>query len=275
MAKLGLLAGSGDLPEKIIQACLKQDKLIHVIAFHNQTPQSFIQNLPETITHDWVHIGAVGEILKLLKQQDVTDIAFAGAMKRPSWSELKLDWVGLKWLKKIGWKSIQGDNGLLSSVVTLLESEGFKIIHISQILDNLLAPEGVLGKIQPTKEDWVDINRGIEVLKTLGPCDVGQSIIVQEGLVLGIEAIEGTEALIARCDLLRRSGKDGVLIKIAKPQQSRLVDLPTIGESTIKQALNLSGIAVQAEATQILNMIDTIEQANQAGVFIVGVKIES
>ena len=103
MAKLGLLAGSGDLPEKIIQACLKQDKLIHVIAFHNQTPQSFIQNLPETIAHDWVHIGAVGEILKLLKQQDVTDIAFAGAMKRPSWSELKLDWVGLKWLKKMIW----------------------------------------------------------------------------------------------------------------------------------------------------------------------------
>lgn len=275
MAKLGLLAGSGDLPQKIIQTCLKQDKLIHIIAFHNQTPQNFIQNLPETVTHDWVHIGAVGKILKLLKQQGVTDIVFAGTVKRPSWSELKLDWVGLKWLKKIGWKSLQGDNGLLSSVVALLESEGFKIMHISQILDNLLAPEGVLGKVQPTKEDWLDIKRGIEVLTTLGPCDVGQAIIVQEGLVLGIEAIEGTEALITRCDHLRRSGKNGVLIKIAKPQQSRLVDLPTIGEETIKQSCNLSGIAVQAEATQILNMIDTIEQADQAGIFIVGVKIEA
>lgn len=265
--KIALFAGRGDLPQAIISACQEQNKPFIVIAFQGQTDPDLVKHTP----HFWAHLGAVGPVIAKLKENQVTTIVMAGAISRPSWSELSLDWVGTKWLAKIGLKSL-GDDGILSAVVHVLEQEGFEVISPSDILSNLRAPKGVMGKQVPSEENWSDIRYGIDILRTLGHLDVGQATVIQQGIVLGIEAIEGTAALLQRCADLKRPGEGGVLVKMAKPTQNHQVDLPTIGPETIQQvhSAGLKGIAVEATATQILNQSEVIRLANQHSLFLVG-----
>jgi DUF1009 family protein len=275
---IGLFAGRGELPLKIIAHCHEQAQPLHLIAFEGQTDPEFVTQQEKLVEgHLWTHFGAVGKTLKYLKAHKVTHIVMAGAMNRPSWSEIKLDWKGTQWfaklgLAKIGMKS-SGDDGLLTSIMGLLKAEGIDVISATDILDDLLAPEGVMGRHQPGKTDWKDISQGRDVARLLGSGDIGQAVVVQQGLVLGVEAIEGTESLLARCGTLRRDGPGGVLVKMAKPQQSRAVDLPTIGVSTVHQAkaAGLVGIAIEAGATQILDRHAVIAAADEAGLFLVGV----
>lgn len=269
--KIALLAGRGDLPKAIISTCRDQKIPFLVVAFQGQTDPELVEGVP----HIWAHLGAVGPVLAHLKENKVTTIVMAGAINRPSWSELSLDWVGTKWLTKIGMKSL-GDDGILSAVVQVFEQEGFKVVSAAAILDNLLATKGVIGRLNPSENDWKDIQRGISILKTLGKLDIGQATVIQEELVLGVEAIEGTAALLQRCAGLKRSGDGGVLVKMAKTHQNRQADLPTIGPDTIQQAhaAGLKGVAVEAGATQILDRAAVVQLADQLGLFLVGVSVE-
>lgn len=276
---IGLFAGRGDLPHKIITHCHEQGQPLFLIAFEGQTDPEFVmQHQPYITGHLWTHFGAVGKTLHYLKANKVTHVVMAGSMSRPSLLELKLDWKGTRWFAKMGLATMglktSGDDGLLSSIVQLLKSEGLNVLSATDILDNLLAPEGVLGHYQPEEADWQDILKGKEVAHLLGVGDIGQAVVVQQGLVLGVEAIEGTEGLLDRCGRLRRDGRGGVLVKMAKPQQNRAVDLPTIGVATIHQAkaAGLRGIAVEAGSTQILDQKAVVKAADEAGLYIVGVK---
>lgn len=280
---LALFAGQGDLPSKIIRACHEKGQPLFLIAFEGQTDPDFIsQNQSLILGHIWVHFGAIGKIVNYMKTNKVTHIIMAGSMRRPSWSEIKPDWKAAQWLTKISLTKLTGarpaldaagDDGLLKTIMTLMQEEGFEFVSSAEILDNLLAPEGVMGIHQPNEIDWQNITRGKEVVRLLGVGDIGQAVVVQEDLVLGVEAIEGTEKLLSRCGLLRREGRGGVLIKMAKPNQSRVVDLPTIGVATIHQAQSagLSGIAVEAGSTQILDQNAVIAAADKAGLFLIGV----
>jgi len=270
---IALFAGRGELPLKIITHCYEQEQPLFLVAFEGQTDSDFvIQQQPYVKGHLWTHFGAVGKTLRYLKDHKVTHIVMAGSMNRPSLSELKLDWKGTQWAAKMGLKAL-GDDGLLTGIVQLLKSEGLNVISATDILDNLLAPEGVMGHHQPEEADWQDIRRGKEIARLLGVGDIGQAVVVQQGLVLGVEAIEGTEGLLARCGQLRREGRGGVLVKMAKPDQSRAVDLPTIGVATIQQAkaAGLCGIAVESGSTQILDQKAVIKAADEAGLYLVGV----
>ena len=118
-----------------------------------------------------------------------------------------------------------------------------------------------------------DIARGFDVALALGAVDVGQAVIVQQGIVLGVEAAEGTDALIARCAGLRLEGPGGVLVKAKKPQQERRADLPTVGVATVHNAKSagLRGIAVEAGNTLMIGLPDIIAAADDTGMFVIGV----
>ena len=133
-------------------------------------------------------------------------------------------------------------------------------------------PEGPLGRIRPDEVSQADIERGLRVARTLGVLDIGQAVIVQQGLVLGVEAIEGTDELLRRCAALRREGPGGVLVKIEKPGQDPRADRPTIGLRTVLLAAEagLQGIAVEANATIVLDHDEVIRAADHAGLFVVG-----
>jgi DUF1009 family protein len=208
----------------------------------------------------------------LLRENNVGELVLAGGIRRPSLTALRPDWRAAKLFARIGYRAL-GDDGLLSAVVSELEREGFRVIGPDQLLASALIPEGPLGKIHPDMQSGADIERGLRVARMLGALDVGQAVIVQQGLVLGVEAIEGTDELIRRCAPLRREGMGGVLVKVEKPGQERRADRPTIGPCTVLLAAEtgLRGIAIEANGTIVLDRHEVIRAADAAGLFVVGV----
>ena len=198
------------------------------------------------------------------------EVILAGPIHRPDLRSLRPDLRGARLLPRM--LAAKGDDGLLSAIVAELEDDGFRVVGADDLLPQLLAPAGALGTIALDDDERSDAAHGAEVLRALGPYDVGQAAIVAAGRVLGIEAAEGTEALIARVADLKPDGRCGVLVKVPKPGQDRRVDLPAIGEATIAQcaAAGLAGIAVETGGVLILDQQRTIAAADDAGLFLAG-----
>jgi UDP-2,3-diacylglucosamine hydrolase len=269
--KLGILAGGGDLPARLARVCRADGREVFVLAFEGQTDPRSVAG----VEHAWCRLGAIGRALETLRKADVRDLVMVGPIKRPSLGELKLDRKGMQLLAKVG-IDILGDDGLLRAVVGTLEAGGFNVVGVDDILAGALAPEGRIGAVAPDAEAQIDIERGVAVARTLGAADVGQSVVVQQGIVLGVEAAEGTDALLDRCGGLRRDAPGGVLVKLKKPQQETRVDLPTIGVTTVRNAAaaGLRGIAVQAGGALVIDRAAVAREADAAGLFVVGIRID-
>ena len=269
--KLGLVAGGGRLPRQVVESCREQAREIAVIAFEGTTDKDTVDG----VEHLWTRLGAVGKIIDWLKASGAEDVVLAGRLSRPSWSSVRPDLRGMKLLPKI-LAAGQGDDSILSVVIEDLEGEGFRVVGIHDVMPELLAPEGPLGRHAPDGDAAKDIERGTIVARALGAVDVGQAVIVQQGIVLGVEAAEGTDGLIDRCAALQRKGIGGVLVKCVKPGQEKRADLPSIGPDTIRRAreAGLSGIAIGAGATLVLDQAETIAAADEAGIFLVGIRID-
>ena len=265
--RLGVLAGRGDLPKDIIEFCLTNDVDCYALLFKGQS------DLPADIDvlSDTVRLGQTQKSIDLLKKNGCTHIVFAGHIQRPGLLDLRPDLRTARFFTRLG-LGAAGDDRLLRAIRQELEGEGFLILGAQDILPGLLTPNGALTNDQPNAADWSDIRYGAAILETISPFDIGQSCVVQQGMVLGIEAIEGTTALIERAGNHKRKGESGVLVKRAKAGQDMALDVPTIGEQTIEEIkkAGLKGIALEAERSQILNMSETVAAAEAAGGFIVG-----
>jgi DUF1009 family protein len=271
--KLGIIAGGGAAPRYLIEACQKMGRAFFIVCLQGQADKDLGDNLP----HAWLPLGAAEKLKVLVAEQGIGEIVMIGRVRRPSLLEIKPDFLALKVLTKIGINAL-GDDALLRSIGKAMEEEaGIKVIGVQDVFADLLTPGGTLGKIAPDEDAQKDIAHGIKVARMLGELDTGQSVIVQQGMVLGVEAIEGTDALIARSGNLRREGAGGVLIKIAKPQQDNRYDLPTIGPDTViaAQKAGLRGIALEAGRSLLIEREKTIALANEAGIFISGCEIDS
>lgn len=267
---LGILAGTGDLPRQVAAEAQRRGYSVLMIAFHGQTDPQTV----EGYSHFWTQLGAAGAILEHLHSAAVRDIVMVGPIRRPGFSALNLDKRARKALMKAG-KSVFGDDGLLGGIVHLLEEEeGFRVLGPDHFLARTHPiPEGTLGRHSPDQLAQSDIERGLSVARALGRLDVGQAVVVQQGMVLGVEAIEGTDSLLARIGILKRPGPGGVLVKVAKPQQEIRVDMPTVGPDTVRAviAAGLRGIALETGRTLLLEPEKTIELADEGGCFIVGI----
>jgi UDP-2,3-diacylglucosamine hydrolase len=267
-SKLGIIAGGGTVPCQLIEACRKLGRAFFVVCLEGHADSDLAKDDP----HVWLPLGAGARLKELFAAEGVTDVVMIGKVRRPSLLEIKPDWFTLKVLTKIGMNSL-GDDGLLSAIGKVFEEEGgVRVVGVQDVFAELLTPAGILTRAQPDESANNDIQRGIGVAKALGGADVGQSVIVQQGIVLGVEAIEGTGALIERCAGLRREGPGGVLVKLAKLQQDNRFDLPTIGPDTVAAAVKagLRGIAIQAGRSLIAERERTIAAADEAKLFIVG-----
>lgn len=265
--KLGIIAGGGAAPRYLIEACQKLGRAFYIICLEGQADNGLGEGLP----HTWLPLGAAAKLKTLAESERLKEIVMIGRVRRPSLLEIKPDWLALKVLTKIG-MSMLGDDALLRAIGKTMEEEaGIRVIGVQDVFKDLLTPEGQLGSVAADDEAQKDIARGITVAKALGELDVGQSVIVQQGMVLGVEAIEGTDALIGRAAGLKREGVGGVLIKIAKPQQDNRYDLPTIGPDTINamSKAGLRGVALEAGRSLLIERERTIAAANESGIFIV------
>ncbi len=267
--KLGIVAGNGGLPRRLVEACRTAGREVFVLALEGAAA-------PETVAdvaHAWCPIGAAARGLALLRENEVRELVLAGGVRRPSLASLRPDWRAAKFFARVGYRAL-GDDGLLSAVVAELEREGFRVVAPDQVLQASLAPEGAFGDVRPDEQAMTDIAHGARIARALGALDIGQAVVVQQGLVLGVEAIEGTDALLRRCAGLRREGPGGVLVKVEKPGQEQRADRPTIGPLTVALAAEtgLRGIAVEAGATIVVDRDETVAAADRAGLFVLGIR---
>lgn len=265
--KLGIIAGGGALPERLLAACDKDGRDSFVVAFEGQTDPALLQGRKYLLTR----LGAAGLIINTLKSNGIHDLVFIGSIRRPSLVEMRPDFRAMKFFARLATHAL-GDNGLLTAMKQELEQEGFRLHGAHLFMQDLLAAPGPLGNCAPKVDDEADIRRGLAALRTMGPLDIGQALVVQEGIILGVEAAEGTDALIRRCRELKRKGRGPILIKISKPGQDRDLDMPTIGPDTVMIAkeCGFSGIVVEAGATLVLDPGRVAEIADEAGVFVYG-----
>lgn len=269
-APLGIIAGSGELPRTLIRACEDTARPYFLLAVEDAADAETVALAGES--YAWIRLGAIGKAIDLLRKAGAHELVLAGKVTRPKISSLRPDLKGTKLLARIGGQLISGDNQLLSSIVNFLEEEGFRICGADDVVRDLLAPEGMIGTIYPDKKAQSDIEIGARIAKAVGALDIGQAVMVQNGQVLGLEAIEGTDALIARCEALKVEPTGGVLVKVKKPQQEKRVDLPTIGIATVERiaACGFAGIAIEAGASLILGRREVARRADALGVFILG-----
>ncbi|TVQ82348.1 MAG: LpxI family protein [Micavibrio sp.] len=266
--RLGIIAGGGGLPYAVLDSCIKNKKPFFILAIQGFTPPDLVEDQP----HEWVRLGAVGQAFDILHNEGVTDIVMAGHLRRPSLQEIRPDARGMQFFAKYG-AEILGDDGLLRTVSKELSEEGFNVIGAHEAAEDLLMPQGLQTQKGPHARHKRDIVKGWEIAGLLGEADVGQSVVLQEGLVLGLEAIEGTDELMKRCTALRRAGLLPVLVKRAKPQQDRRIDLPVIGLATIETARDagFAGIAVEAGGAIFLERKSALKAADKVGMFVYGV----
>ncbi|WP_137178599.1 LpxI family protein [Roseomonas sp. AR75] len=274
-APLGLVAGGGRMPLRVADAAVKSGRPLFCVLLDGFADPAEYAAYP----HEVVALGRIGHMVGLMRIRGISDLVLAGRVTRPSLLRFRFDAEGVKLVAKLGRAALfGGDDRLLSAMLRVMREEGFRPLGAQEVLDDLLVEGGVLGAVAPTDDDRADIARGIAVTRALGTADVGQGCVVQQGLVLGVEAIEGTDALLARCGTLRREGPGGVLVKLVKPRQDVRADLPVIGPDTVREAAvaGLAGIAIEARAghagTLVVDRAETISEADAAGLFLVAIR---
>lgn len=269
MSVLGIIAGGGHLPLRLTEACREAGRPCFVVALEDAADMEMLVGVP----HARVRLGAVGEAINYLRSAGVQQLVLAGGIKRPSMGALKPDAMGARLIARLGLKLFSGDDALLKGLIAFLEEEGFEVIGADDVLGELIGQEGLLTKTRPDSKAKDDIKLGMQVAKALGALDVGQAAIVENGYVLGVEAAEGTDALIARCAGLMRETRRAVLVKARKPSQEERADLPALGSKTIAgmHAAGMLGVAYEAGGALLLDKAEMVRQADAAGIFIVGI----
>ena len=269
--RLALVAGSGDLPALILDACRSAGRTCFVLALEGHADPALVAGAP----HAWVRLGAAASAIDRLKAERIEEVVLAGAVRRPSVAEMRPDVRTLRFLTGVA-RYAAGDDALLGAAVRAIEAEGFRVVPAESLVRDVALPEGLAGRHPVPVGARDDIARGIAVVRALGAVDIGQAVVVQQGIVLAVEAAEGTDGLLARAGTLRRTGPGGVLVKMAKPGQDRRVDRPTIGRATIEAAAaaSLSGIAAEAGATFVIDRTATVADADAAGLFLLGVRAD-
>ncbi|MCC7271276.1 MAG: UDP-2,3-diacylglucosamine diphosphatase LpxI [Alphaproteobacteria bacterium] len=266
--KLGIIAGGGVLPARAVAACRAEGRPYFILGLEGVTDPETLAGSPHAVAR----LGAAATVLEHLRANRVEEIVLAGRVPRPSLAALRPDWRGIQLLMRIGLRAA-GDDGLLGAVVGELEREGFRVVGIEQVMGSLLIPEGPLGSRLPDAAARIDIDRGREAAQALGRLDIGQAVVVQAGVVLAVEAVEGTDAMLERVRTVRLQESGGVLVKMRKPQQERRVDLPAIGPATVAgaAAAGLAGIAVEAGGALVIDRGEVAAAADAAGLFVVGI----
>jgi len=270
---LGIIAGGGDLPSAIADEAREAGQPVFIAALRGIADEE-ISRFP----HEWISLGQVGRMFSLFRQHGCDEVLLAGKVARPKWSDIKLDAVAMMKLPKIMAAATKGDDALLRSLVEILEDEGFCVVSAVEAVPSLMAGEGAFGKQQPDERDKSDIAIAAKVVRALGQFDVGQAAVVCTGLVLAVEAAEGTDVMLARVATLPENirgavdHRRGVLVKARKPTQDGKTDLPVVGVITIRNAAaaGLAGVAVEAGGALIVNRKAVIAEADRAGVFVFG-----
>ncbi|WP_427450251.1 LpxI family protein [Litorimonas sp. WD9-15] len=270
--RIGLIAGGGALPDHVAAAAEESGELGLIIALDPFVAEG---KFPKA---DRLSLGQFGKMVRRLKKAKCTHVCFAGIVKRPDFKRLKPDFKAIRHLPKVIQAAGRGDDELMRQVLSLFEDEGFGIISPQEVCADLMLTEGVIGSIALTEAHLSDALKACETAAAIGAMDIGQGAVVARGVVLAVEAQEGTDAMLTRLlnlPLELRGTADariGVLAKLVKPTQDIRVDLPTLGPATVRHAAEagLAGIVAEAGGAFVMEREETTRLADEAGLFIAG-----
>ena len=264
--KQGLIAGDGLLPVKMAQYAKENGFEVVAISLSNDNCRELKKYCSK------VYSFCPGEALKIekvLKEEGIKQLTFLGKvskgiiLKRPKFDSKALDFIK---------RAVRlNDDKVMLMLIEELENIGITIIDQTTFIKNLMIPSGILGKVQPTKEQVEDVNYGYWLAKETGKLDIGQSVVIKDKMIMAVEAIEGTDKCIRRgCKLAK---KDACVIKVAKPNQDKRFDIPAIGLRTLKtmRKYKASLIAVEAGETIIVDQEAVIKYADKHNIVIMAV----
>jgi DUF1009 family protein len=268
--RLGLIAGNGRFPFLVLDAARGAGYDVTIIALNEETFPDLadVAARPPAAAMHWISLGQLGKCISLLKDAGVSQAVMAGQVKHTKlFADIVPDMTLLGVLMRLKAKNT---DSLISGVADTLRDHGIDLIDSTAFLAPLLAREGALTRRAPTDDQRADLEFGCRVADTIAGLDIGQTIAVKSAAVVAVEAMEGTDAVIARAGQLVGSGVR--IIKVAKPNQDMRFDVPVIGVSTI-EAMKTAGadtLSVDAGKTLMIDGDAIVRAADEAGICIVG-----
>jgi len=271
---LGIIAGGGELPRAIAVSARDAGRDVFVLALAGMT-----DDWARDFQNETVALGELGRAMKAFRAHGCTDVTLAGKVQRPKFSEIRLDTKAVLAAPRVLAAALKGDDALLRSLVDMFEREGMRVIGAAEAAPDLIATQGVTGRVRPNAENESDIAQAFRIARAIGELDVGQAAVVCAGLALAVEAAEGTDAMIARVAQLpehfrgTKARPRGVLVKAPKPIQDGKTDLPVVGVQTMRNAaaVALAGVAVEAGGALIVDRAAVVAEADKLGIFLVGI----
>lgn len=263
--RLAILSGSGALPSLLLAA----------------NPSAFVvtfKGVAADVSGYAASFEKLGALFDTLRNEGVTQVVFAGSMARPALNPMRFDSKMLRLAPRLLAAMKLGDDGLLATVIEVFEGEGFAVIGAHQAAPTLTAKAGLIAGPRPKKPQLADAARALQILTTLGPLDIGQGCVVSGGLCLGIETLQGTDALlgfVAQTPAHLRRGGGGVLFKAPKIGQELRVDMPAIGVETVRaaKAAGLDGIVIAAQKVLLLDRPAIEIAVQEAGLFLLAQEV--
>lgn len=268
---VAIICGGGAFPAAVADAVTKRGREVYLFLL-----RGFADPALERFPHEWVKLGSLAKFVGVTRKRGGNEIVVIGSVVRPRLSQIGLDWKSALLLPRIAKMFLGGDDTLLSGIAKIFAENGLTLRGPHEVAPEILMPAGLATNIEPSAQEREDIEIGQNLLRAIGDFDVGQAVVVAGRRVVAIEGAEGTAEMLARVAEMRRNGRlrlrerEGVLVKLPKPSQDRRIDLPAIGNDTIRQAKDagLAGIAVEAQGSLVLDPQQFIEAAEAAGLFV-------
>ncbi|QMV20303.1 DUF1009 domain-containing protein [Granulicella sp. 5B5] len=282
---LGLIAGNGRFPFLLLDAARAHGLRVVVAAIKEETDPEMDARAaadPEHIRVHWLSLGELSKLIETFQREDVTRAVMAGQVKHKQiFSSIRPDWRLAKLLLNL---RTRNTDMLLGAIARVLEDEGITLISSTAYLEPMLAPAGVLTQRAPDETERADIEYGLRVARGVAGFDLGQTVVVAAGACVAVEAMEGTDATIARAGALFRTLEDAgdttlarrlTVVKVAKPNQDMRFDVPVVGVPTIA-AMREAGatcLCIEAGRTLLFDREAMVTAADAAGVAVLGAAI--
>jgi UDP-2,3-diacylglucosamine hydrolase len=266
---LGLIAGNGRFPFLVLDAARGAGHDVTVVALKEETfPElADLAAQPPAAAVHWISLGQLGACINVLKNAGVTQAVMAGQVKHTKLFDIRPDWALGRVLMRL---AARNTDSIISGVADVLRDNGIELLHSTAFLAPLMAGAGVLTRRAPTAAETADLELGYRIADTIAALDIGQTIAVKSAAVVAVEAMEGTDAVIARAGQL--AGPCVAVVKVAKPNQDMRFDVPVVGVSTI-DAMKMAGatvLSVDAGKTLMIDGDAIVRAADEAGIAIVG-----
>ncbi len=274
---VAVVAGSGRLPIQVVEHLERTGQDYRVLAFRGFAAPELRKK-----AHANADLLDLKTILTTLDEWKPRAVTLVGAVRRPGFAALLGAYSALRNMQEVKEVITRGDDQVLRGAVMLIEERGHRVVGAHELAPDLVASRSLSGTYQPSEDDWQSVAVGLDLLASLSAFDIGQGAVIARNHVLAIEGPEGTDRMLRRVGRLRQSWfglhrrkEGGVLIKAAKLGQDLRVDMPTIGPRTVAEAAKsgLSGIAIGASSTFVLEQDETLRIADRLGVFLVAVDL--